>query len=280
MTLAAVARHNILAGNRGRKEIPPKEDTNSSISSTTSTVNRMNPAEVSLDKALEMAFLPSALARSSRGVAGAGAGAVLAGAGTTLTNSHSFGGGGHRARTISETSDDMLSLSQFGDVVGRYRLLHPDDHLETIRGAQVWTPYGLGYVEDYRIKDDVVVVQLICGAIVFAMRGSVVQLTDPRFTRAYQIKLAKELDVPSNESVLLHDEGVSSEPPPTVSDSQVYLENVATDKTERKPSIFPAWFGFWQGDQVPPKSVVSLESSTDMNTLSSFASIRLDVSAM
>ncbi len=279
LTLAAVARHNIMASGKGKKEIQSKEDANSSISSTTSTINRMNPSEVPLDKALEMAFLPSALARSSRGVGAAGA--ILAGAGATLTNSQSFGGGGARARTTSETSDDMLSLSHFGDVVGRYRSMHPDDHLEEIRGAQVWTPYGLGYVEDYRIKDDVVVVQLLWGARIFAMRGSVVQLTDPQNTRAYQIKLAKQLDVPTNESVLLQEEGGNLEPPPKiVPDPPTRLrdEGTAGEGSGRKPSLLPAWLGFWQGDEPPSISTPSLAPLANKNASLSLSSTRHNVS--
>ena len=286
LTVAAVARHNIMArgvvvGGKGAET----GDASSSISSTTSTINRMNPAEVPLDKALEMAFLPSALARSGRGV-----GRVVERERPTagLIASQPFQNRETRARTISDTSDDMLSSSHLGEVVSRYRSLHPDDHLSEIRGAQVWTLYGRGNVEDYRIKDDVVVVRLVWGATIFALRGSVIQLTSPENTRAYQVKIAKELEYPPNESVLRvrGDDGDGAmEPPPKIKGEPPLLvvgddlSDMDGGKAARKPSIFPAWLGFWSGDQPPPESAASLVPLGEEPFQSSGNSIRRDVTA-
>lgn len=250
LTLGAVARHNILTkpGKKSATDGGDRREVESSISSTTSTINRMNPADVPLDKALEMAFLPNALARATgRGPtssststaqhAAATATAAVARA-TTITN---------RPRTMSETSDDMQS-SNLGEAIGRYRSLHPDDRLASIRGSQVWTSYGLGHVQDYREKDDVIVVKLDWNAVIYAPRGSVVQLTDPRHTTAFQMRILKELDddgdaslTPGHsESVLV---GASTGDPPrlTAEPPSTSLAPLAA----RKPSMFPGWLGFW-----------------------------------
>jgi hypothetical protein len=301
LTLAAVARHNIISGlkpggggdgvivsGEGVGTTTVKGD-DSSISSTTSTVNRLvSPADVPLEKALEMAFLPNALSRTTKSFSG----------GPPVTKASGGNGGSMvltstttRARTLSETSDDMLS-SNLGEVIGRYRTLHPNDRLSTIRGAQVWCAYGIGSVEDYREKDDMMVVRLShWSATVYLPRASVVQLTDPRHTVSFQFKILKELDALDSwkanegESVVLGDVFVDGgikdkEQPPKISDvggekgGGGGSGGGSKDESARKPSIFPGWlpsFGWGSSGNKTDESTVD-------NQQDNFGVSRVDVS--
>ena len=57
------------------------------------------------------------------------------------------------------------------------------------------------------------------------------------------------------------------------------LSDMDGGKAARKPSIFPAWLGFWSGDQPPPESTASLVPLGEKPFQSSGNSIRRDVTA-
>ena len=142
-TMAALARHRVISG---------MADRNSTI-----------PLNTILT---ECAFVPSVLERAS----------VHHG---TSTLSSVAGAVGNRARTVSSTSDDVISLS------GRKK--DPNDVLCNSRGAVCWTPYGLGVVKDYRRGDaamgsDMITVTFPWGAEGHFARSTVVQLTNPSET--------------------------------------------------------------------------------------------------
>ncbi len=228
LTLAAVERHNIITGTRQMTD-----------DAGNMTIKEFPAGEVPIEKALEMAFVPSALNRApgrklNRGISGA-----------TISG---------RARTVSTSSDDKLSSSMTG------RVKDHSDRLCDSRGAIAWTPYGIGVVEDYRDNDDKVLVKLQWGAISYIGRLDVVQLTDPSETLSYQPKQGDNEEI-DHEASLIHGNAKVPKLPPSIIDSDDILnetnsfdlypdsaEQIASTvekvQSKNRPSLFPSWVPF------------------------------------
>ena len=222
LTVAAVARHTIIAGQSKQgldeKDAKPKP-------------------EDDLEVALEMAFVPSALARAT---------GRHEHANNINTSSQNFTS---RARTLSTSSDDRVS-----SFTGRVR--DPNDRLVNSRGGRAWTPYGLGFIEDYREKDDIVVVNLDFGAKAYIGRLNVVQLTEPQHTLAYQRLLDQEDEarlLSGDTESLIHGTGSDHTLPlyhneSIGEDSKEKVEDIndnAASKKDKRPSMFPSWMDIW-----------------------------------
>ncbi len=234
LTLAALERHTIIAGTRKMVGSRPSStdagtDANSAKIQNKTELSKSKafgyrPGDpIPIEKALEIAFVPSALSRAP------GRSSHISYIDKPTTG---------RARTGSTSSDERLSSSLTGVVVD------PSDRLCDSRGAIAWTPYGIGIVDDYREKDDMVLVSLRWGAKSYIGRLFVIQLTDPSETLSYSATFTESND--TSEAIPLLDsadkEGVTS--PATESTADM---KDTTNKTEKRPSLFPSWIPFLGG---------------------------------
>lgn len=240
LTVAAVARHTIIAG------------TKQLTAGGTPASKPFKPSEVPIEKALEMAFLPSVLARTSGHHA--------------ISTFSSTGTGVGRARTVSTSSDDKVSSTLTGHVKD------PNDRLCDCRGAIAWTPYGIGVVKDYREKDDMVMLSLPWAGVAVVQRSQVVQLTDPAETLfPTELRHSDEEALPMAETVsLIH--GTAGSAHPTALAMEVSAKGEAekkdlhpnsahqiakiVGKADSRPSIFPSWLPIW-GSKAPPNKASS-----------------------
>ena len=247
LTLAAVARHTIIAG------------TTQMTTSGSSTAKPLKPSEVPFEKALEMAFIPSALARSS---------------GNNMSNMSSTGGTGvGRARTMSTSSDDKVSSTLTGHVKD------PNDRMSDCRGSIAWTPYGLGVVKDYREKGDFILLTLSWARSATIQRTQIVQLTDPADTLYMcEVRAVDEEPIPIAETVsLVHDSSGLALPVVFQKDrgertahrtkeevnpeSALEIASIAVKKDSR-PSIFPSWLPIWGSKKPSAPSVANMTTAS------------------
>jgi hypothetical protein len=251
LTLAAVARHTIIAGTK---------EMTKDIGTENQVINTKVQQDLSIEKALEVAFVPSALARAP--------GRKLTDFNNINNNNNTSASYG-RARTVSTSSDDKLSSTLTG------RVKDPEDRLCDCRGAIAWTPYGVGVVKDYRDKDDMVLVELQWGSSAYIGRLQVIQLTDPSETLSY-IKVTNDDDdddddvtLSGNSISLIHgnnngnfliNQEVKDNTITSHYNNDLEQNTVATKGT--RPSLFPSWLPFLGSNNEEPN-----ENNTEVTTI-------------
>ena len=137
-----------------------------------------------------------------------------------------------RSRTSSGGSTSILTFSNSNSPAPELLKLEKSrrlskDPLSNIRGAKVWTAYGVGIIEDYRRTNDIVIVRGHNNFIMYISRSSVVQLTDPMVTKfdpsssslATSSAPSSSSSSKKSQSILLDDDTSSAPPKLEISSS-------------------------------------------------------------